>query len=230
MKREIILTDDGSTTISLPEWDECYHSTHGAVSESNHIFIEAGLKYVLSRQTQIRLLEVGFGTGLNAFLSAMHCMGSNHTLYYIGLEPYPLIETEIKALNYPEISGYKEHDACFRKIHATEWVKESLITPQFTLVKTRQPIQEATLPENYFDLVYFDAFAPRVQPELWQKNIFEKLHRAMQLGGILVTYSCKGDVKRALKESGFTLEKLPGPKGKREFIRAEKSSVQYLER
>jgi tRNA U34 5-methylaminomethyl-2-thiouridine-forming methyltransferase MnmC len=228
LKREIIITDDGSTTIFLPEWNECYHSTHGAVNESNHIFIEAGLKYVLSNQTDIRILEVGFGTGLNAFLTSV--TAKHYTIYYIGLEPYPLNHDEIASLNYPESSGFKKSEDSFKRIHSSPWEKDCLITPNFTLCKTQQKIEEAILPENHFNLIYFDAFAPMVQPELWQKSIFEKLYRAMQSGGILVTYSCKGDVKRALKESGFAIEKLPGPTGKREFVRAKKSPVQNLER
>lgn len=223
MKREIILTDDGSTTIFLPEWNECYHSTHGAVNESNHIFIEAGLKYVISRQNDIRILEVGFGTGLNAFLTAIN--GSGYTIYYIGLEPYPLNDVEISLLNYDKLSGYETHSLVFDKIHQCTWEKESHVNENFTLLKIQQKIEEAILPENHFDLVYFDAFAPMVQPELWQKDIFEKIYRSMKAEGVLVTYSSKGDVKRALKESGFTIEKLPGPKGKREFCRATKIIV-----
>ena len=223
MKREIILTEDGSSTIFLPEWHECYHSTHGAVNESNHIFIEAGLKHVLSMFSSIRILEVGLGTGLNAFLTAMNTTEPHHTIYYMGIEPFPISDEESVALHYAESSGFSAHDDCFRKIHAAGWDKESQILPHFTLRKTLGRIEDVLLEDDSFHLVYFDAFAPMVQPELWQKNIFEKLGRAMKPGGILVTYSCKGDVKRALKESGFTIEKLPGPIGKREFIRATKA-------
>ncbi len=223
MKREIILTEDGSSTIFLPEWQECYHSTHGAVNESNHIFIEAGLKYVLSKLSYVRILEVGLGTGLNAFLTAMNTTEPHHTIYYMGVEPFPISEEESVALHHAESSGFSAYADCFRKIHAADWDKESQILPHFVLKKVLGGIEDVMLADETFDLVYFDAFAPIVQPEMWQKNIFEKLGRAINLGGILVTYSCKGDVKRALKESGFTIEKLPGPRGKREFIRATKA-------
>jgi tRNA U34 5-methylaminomethyl-2-thiouridine-forming methyltransferase MnmC len=220
LKHEIILTDDGSTTIYLPEWKECYHSTHGALNESNHIFIEAGLKYVLSRSNDIRILEVGFGTGLNAFLTAIN--GSGYTIYYIGLEPFPLNDAEISLLNYDKLSWYDVHSSIFEKIHQCPWEKDFQLSKTFTLLKIQQKIEEAILPEDHFDLVYFDAFAPMVQPEMWQKDIFAKIFRLLKTEGVLVTYSSKGDVKRALKESGFTIEKLPGPKGKREFCRATK--------
>jgi len=222
LKREIIITGDGSTTIFLPEWQECYHSTHGAVNESNHIFIEAGLNYVLSKKENIRILEIGFGTGLNAFLTLMNCLSSGKTIYYEGIEPYPLKDSEIASLNYPESTGFIGHQDLFNRIHLAEWERPCRIAPDFTLLKTKQKAEDIILPGSHFDLVYFDAFAPLVQPELWQKSVFEKLNKSMKPGGILVTYSSKGDVKRALKESGFKIEKLPGPKGKREFCRAEK--------
>jgi tRNA U34 5-methylaminomethyl-2-thiouridine-forming methyltransferase MnmC len=223
LKREIILTGDGSTTIYLPEWNECYHSTYGALDEANHIFIEAGLKYVQSRQNDIRILEVGFGTGLNAFLTAIN--GKNYTIYYIGLEPYPVNDGEISLLNYDKLCGNGEQNGVFEKIHQGIWEKDIQVTGNFTLLKVKKKVEESNFPDACFDLVYFDAFAPMVQPEMWQKEIFLKLYRAMKPEGVLVTYSSKGDVKRALKECGFTIEKLPGPKGKREFIRARKLPV-----
>lgn len=222
MKREVRTTEDGSSTIYIPDWGECYHSVHGAGNESNHIFIEAGLKFVLQKRSDIHVLEVGFGTGLNAFLSFANSTG--YTLYYMGLEPHPLNDAEILQLNYPEVSGFSDLKDIFNTIHNCAWEKDCLLNTDFTLHKTMIKLQDARLPENYFDLVYFDAFAPTIQPALWQSQIFRKLNASMKTGGILVTYSSKGDVKRALLESGFKIEKLPGPKGKREFCRAEKLS------
>lgn len=222
MKREIITTGDGSVTIFLPELNESYHSIHGAINESNHIFIEAGLKYVLQNKTNINILEVGFGTGLNAFLTAGTCLDQIYTIYYIGVEPFPVINSEVLKLNYPETSVFHNQIDCFQLIHNSVWEKACSITDNFILFKTQQKIEEVTLKDNHFDLVYFDAFAPMVQPELWQSSIFKKLYDSMKAGSILVTYSSKGDVKRTLKECGFTIDKLPGPKGKREFLRAMK--------
>jgi len=223
LKREIIQTEDGSVTIFIPELNECYHSIHGAVNESNHIFIEAGLKFVLKNQTSINILEVGFGTGLNAFLTAVNCRDLAYTIYYIGVEPFPLVIEEIEKLNYAEVCGNKENADYLKKIHLLPWEEQGWIGDNFSLLKRKKKIEEASLPDNVFDLVYFDAFAPSVQPELWKQSIFEKLFNSMKSGGVLVTYSSKGDVKRALKACGFQIEKLPGPKGKREFCRGVKT-------
>lgn len=224
LHREIITTEDGSVTIFIPELNECYHSIHGAANESNHIFIDAGLKFVLKEQTQLNILEIGFGTGLNAFLTLGYCLHNHCSIDYIGLEPYPLVAAEIEQLNYAQLSDSIEQIDYLKNIHQIPWETKGIISDNFSLLKTKQKIEEAILPDNHFDLVYFDAFAPTVQPHLWQQSIFEKISHSMKPGGVLVTYSCKGDVKRALKACGFNIEKLPGPKGKREFLRGIKSA------
>ena len=224
LQREIIITADGSVSIFVPELNETYHSVHGAMNESDHIFIEAGLRFVMQRQNRINILEVGFGTGLNAFLTACNCFGPDHTIYYIGIEPYPLSDSETEKLNYPELTGIEGSADVFKKIHGSAWEMESKITDNFTLRKTRNKVRDVALPDNTFNLVYFDAFAPGVQPDMWDKAIFEKIYASMRTEGILLTYSCKGDVKRALISCGFAIEKLPGPSGKREFIRAQRSA------
>ena len=222
LKREVIKTDDGSSTIFIPDLNECYHSTHGAINESMHIFIDAGFRRAIYDKTQINILEVGFGTGLNALLTVIESLEKAFSIFYQGIEPYPVYKSELDQINYPEKINNSQSQLLFEKIHQCEWETPQPNTVNFNLLKTQQKIEEVKLPDNSFDLVYFDAFAPTVQPDLWQTTIFEKIFRSMREGGILVTYSCKGDVKRAMKACGFVIEKLPGPTGKREFLRATK--------
>jgi len=222
VKREIIVTSDGSHTLFVPELNESYHSTYGAVGESMHIFINAGFRYVAKNFKKLTILEIGFGTGLNAFLTLLEIAGKETEIYYHGIEAYPVEKSDAEQLNYPEVSGFPKAAQLFEKLYTTEWGIKQAVSNNFSLLKEKNRLEEAILPADFYNLVYFDAFSPEVQPEMWRIEIFRKIYSAMKPDGVLVTYSCKGDVKRALKSVGFKIEKLPGPPGKREFLRAVK--------
>jgi tRNA U34 5-methylaminomethyl-2-thiouridine-forming methyltransferase MnmC len=211
-KLSLITTTDGSHTIKNESTGDTYHSIHGATQESNHVFIQNGLKYLLQSHPKetIRILEVGFGTGLNALLTIS---AKDITIEYTALEPYPLTPDIYLSLNF-------ENREMFLKLHQAVWENPVLISPAFTLVKYQSTLQLASLPENYFDLIYYDAFAPKSQPELWELEIFRKIKKLMTKFAVLVTYCAKGQVKRDLKTAGFIVESIPGPPGKREMIRA----------
>jgi tRNA U34 5-methylaminomethyl-2-thiouridine-forming methyltransferase MnmC len=220
MHREIISSADGSHTVFIPELNEHYHSVHGALNESLHVFIEAGFNQLLN-YPEINILEIGFGTGLNVLLTAIEAGKMNKRVIYTSLEPFPLSKEIISNLNYTEV--VKDHSAgfVFEKIHFSPWNSPVIIHPNFILEKREEAIQEVSF-QNKFNLVYYDAFAPRVQPELWTQDIFENIFNLLETGGILVTYCAKGAVKRALAGAGFKVESLPGPPGKREMTRAIK--------
>lgn len=217
---EIILTDDGSHTIFLPHLNENYHSTFGAIEESKHIFIDAGFKTLINSHKVINIFELGFGTGLNALLTYFETKKTK--VNYTAVESNPLKESFYRKLNYPELFNKEYSKEVFLKLHRSDWNKEIVLNENFTIKKLDDKIQNIKLADNSFDLVYFDAFAPDIQPELWTEQIFKKIASAMKTNGILLTYSAKGSVKRALKKSGFTVEGLPGPTGKREITRARK--------
>jgi tRNA U34 5-methylaminomethyl-2-thiouridine-forming methyltransferase MnmC len=219
VKTEIKKTDDGSHTLYVPELDEHYHSAYGAVQESMHVFIDAGLKY-FDDKDELSILEVGFGTGLNTLLTLIETPLQKIT--YHAVEAFPLDLKTIKKLNYPNLMSGQESDLIFKKIHDADWDKEVKITDKFMLTKVSSKIQDTALPKNHFHLVYYDAFAPDVQPELWTEDIFNKIYTSMKPGGILVTYSSKGLVKQNLRAAGFTVKRLPGPPGKKHMVRAEK--------
>ncbi|NND52413.1 MAG: tRNA (5-methylaminomethyl-2-thiouridine)(34)-methyltransferase MnmD [Flavobacteriaceae bacterium] len=222
MKRKIITTADGSKTIHLEEWNEQYHSKHGAIQEARHVFIKNGLQYLQTETAceTVRILEIGFGTGLNAFLSSCEADRLQIAINYQGIEAYPVSEEEIDQLNYAQLIS-KDQDDRFQKLHGSVWEEEVEISPLFKLIKRQQLFSEIT-DKNAFNLIFFDAFGPRVQPELWTEDIFKKMYDALKDNGILVTYSAKGDVKRALLGCGFELERLKGPPGKRHMLRATK--------
>ena len=220
MKREIITTSDGSTTIHLPEWNEQYHSKHGAIQEAKHVFIKNGLQQ-FNEKTNINILEIGFGTGLNCFITLLEAQKSNIIINYIGVEAYPVKQEELQKLNYITELKAQIFAEVFFAMHSLPWnIKHDLKTT-FSLTKRDQFFNEIEDIE-YFDLIYFDAFGARVQPELWTVAIFQKMHTALKLNGVLVTYSAKGSVRRAMQEVGFVVERLPGPPGKREMLRARK--------
>lgn len=213
--RELQLTADGSHTLFIPEMDEHYHSVNGAVQESRHVFIEAGL-HRLSRE-KLRILEIGFGTGLNAFLTLLD---TRIPVEYYAIELYPLSFDMIRPLNYGQIICPEKEDSFF-SLHATTWNIPVKITDLFILHKIQGDSNTCTFPED-IDLVYFDAFAPDKQPEMWNQAIFNKLYRPMTDNGILTTYCAKGSVRRMMQEAGYSVERIPGPPGKREMLRATK--------
>lgn len=222
MKREIITTADGSKTIKIVDWNEQYHSVHGAIAEALHVYISAGLTYLHQQfpdLDQINLLEIGLGTGLNAYLSTVATKNSPKEVNYTAVEAYPVNEEEYSSLNYAELYG--KDPELFLKIHKSPWFKMTSITENFNLTKQQRLFSEIDF-HGEFNLIYFDAFGPRVQPELWSEAIFSKMYTALKPNGILVTYSCKGDVRRAMLAAGFKVEKIPGPPGKREMVRALK--------
>lgn len=220
MERKIIKTADNSTTIYLPEWNEHYHSKHGAVQEAMHVFIKNGL--FLFKNKNISILEIGFGTGLNAFVSLIEAKKHNIKIEYTGIDAYPISSDEAKHLNYISTLNAEEFSDIFKKIHLSAWEKKQKLTEEFHITKRQQKFQNID-DENTYHLIYFDAFGARVQPELWTEVIFKKMYKALKYGGVLVTYSAKGSVKRAMISVGFQVEKLSGPPGKREMLRATKT-------
>ena len=218
-KRTIITTADGSKTIHLVDWNENYHSTHGAVQEAKHVFLKHGLSLFKDKK-EVRIFEVGFGTGLNAILTYEYNDHSKLNIYYDAIEAYPVTEEEVRLLGYSELFEKKELQDCYAKMHSVEWDQTNEIASNFSLKKIYQNFETYDFPIEAYDLIYFDAFGPRVQETMWSH--FEKLYTALKPGGILVTYCAKGQVKRDLKSVGFTVETLPGPPGKREMTRAVK--------
>jgi len=219
LKREIIITSDGSSTIQLPEWNEQYHSIHGAIQEAQHVFIKSGLKLFSNRE--INILEIGFGTGLNCFITFLEAVNLDLKTNYIGIEAYPVEQNEIEKLNYVEELKAENFSKEFNLMHTNDWGVNSVISNHFNLEKRKQFFNEIEI-SNEIDLIYFDAFGARVQPELWTEAIFEKMFKALKNEGKLVTYSAKGSVRRAMQAVGFEVERLPGPPGKREMLRATK--------
>lgn len=224
-ERRIVKTDDGSHSLELVGKGEHYHSTFGAVQESRHVFIQKGLLILPSKEAPVKILEVGFGTGLNALLTLIESQRLGTPIQYYTLEPFPLLKEEFEALNYPDILGQGKYAEHYLSFHQCPWEREIEISSGFSFFKTKDGLNEANLPFSFFDLVYYDAFGPDTQPELWEEAVFQKVFAAMRPGGTLVTYSAKGVVRRALKACGFNVESLPGPPGKREMTRAVKPLV-----
>ena len=216
----IVHTADGSHTLLVPELNEHYHSTNGAIAESMHVFINAGLEAALPGKSHLRILEVGFGTGLNALLTLLHA--PEIPINYTAIEPFPPDPLLIAQLNYPQLLAKAEAGTLYKSLMSAPENFVTKITEHFILIKKREQIQQINLESSTFDLVYFDAFAPDVQPELWETIVFKKIFDALAPGGILVTYSSKGLVKRNLHEAGFEVERLPGSAGKRHITRAVK--------
>ena len=219
MKREIITTSDGSTTIQIVDWNEQYHSIHGAIQEAYHVFIKSGLS--LFRDKKLSILEIGFGTGLNSLVTLLEAPKYNLEIQYRGVEAYPVAQEELKQLNYISELKAEAVSEQFHLMHVSPWEKEIEITPQFLLHKQQKDFAELNDSDS-FHLIYFDAFGARVQPELWTEAIFSKMYAALKNDGILVTYAAKGSVRRAMQTVGFSVERLPGPPGKREMLRATK--------
>jgi len=220
LKREIIITSDGSTTIHLPQWDEQYHSKFGAIQESYHVFIKNGLD-LFEEGSEISILEIGFGTGLNCFITFLEGRNNNLKIDYTGVEAYPVKQDEVDRLNYVvELKAISDRKI-FNDMHLFSWNKRNALSSSFILLK-KKDFFENIKDTNRYNLIYFDAFGAQVQPELWTAGIFKKMYQALKPNGILVTYSSKGSVRRAMQEAGFEVEKLSGPPGKRHMLRAVK--------
>lgn len=227
MKRQFVRTEDGSITLYVPALHEHYHSIHGAIQESVHIFIRAGIEFYLQSHStdfplsELTILEAGFGTGLNAYLSLLYAEEQKVRIQYYGIEKYPLTVEETQQLNYKAQISAKKPDL-FDQLHCCPWETENRIGSFFCLYKQQGDFREICF-EPRFDLIFFDAFNPDIQPYLWTEEVFRNFYKVLKPEGVLVTYCVKGVVKRALRKVGFTVEKLPGPPGKREILRARKT-------
>ncbi len=221
--RQLLITADGSPTLALPGSGVTYHSKHGAVQESMHVFIEAGLRTFISQNPKksIHLLEAGWGTGLNSLLTWIVADRLETLVEYEARELFPLAPDEYQDIHYEEMLDETEAEDKFRRLHEADWEMTINLSPYFSLKKINADIQ-APANAAVYDLIYFDAFAPGTQPELWTTEVFANLFQSMRENGILVTYCSKGDVRRAMISAGFSVEKIPGPPGKREILRATK--------
>lgn len=250
---ELITTSDGSHSLLNTKLKETYHSVHGAIRESVHVFIKKGLRFFdhLRHPAEIRILEIGFGTGLNALLTAQYALESKVRIHYTTLEAYPLEEATVRQLNYPALLNVEASDpkvsggeapfrpfnpgapgglsnpggpqGLFLKLHAASWSDEVMVLNNFTLAKKKIKVQEWSPGREQFDLVYFDAFSPGKQPEMWEPSVLKRVEQGMKAGAVFVTYCAKGQLKRDLKSLGLLVETLPGPPGKKEMVRAVKS-------
>mgnify|MGYP003429201247 FL=1 len=219
MKRNIIKTRDGSTTIHIEDWDECYHSRFGAIQEAQHVFIKKGLS--LFENESVSILEIGFGTGLNAFITFLEFPKFNQKINYVGIEAYPVTLEEAGLMNYVSELNAENERFIFEKLHQCDWEEPLVINDDFMFTKRKQFFADIGDVEQ-FDLIYFDAFGYDIQPELWTAPIFKKMYEALKNKGVLVTYAARGIIKRNMIEAGFTVEKLEGAPGKREMFRARK--------
>lgn len=221
MSIEIITTGDGSHSLLNTELNETYHSRHGAVQESLHVFIQEGLDRVLaSGATTVSVVEVGFGTGLNALLTAQRAEEKGVTIHYTSLETMPLPEDLWVQLNYTTAPAAQ---TLFHAIHLAPWNQSVGVRPAFQLQKLTVSLQDVNLPAAQTDVVYFDAFAPNKQPEMWTYDMLAKAVQTLRPGGLFVTYCAKGQLKRDLKALGLAVETLPGPPGKKEMVRGVRS-------
>jgi len=229
---EIITTGDGSHTLFSEQFNEIYHSRHGAIQESRHVYVMQGLDYVLSSPlgedarradgVAVRILEIGFGTGLNTLLTMLEAEKRNLRVEYTALELYPVAIETIKELNYTQQLGYEYCYGPYHSLHLVRWNEMHELTHYFSFKKVNESVFTYHISLATYHLIYFDAFAPNHQPEMWTAEVFQKMYDSLVPGGILVTYCSKGDVQRAMKVAGFTEEKLQGPPGKKEMLRAHK--------
>ncbi len=220
---ELKLTGDGSHTLFVPQLNENYHSYHGAYAEAIHVFIKMGLTAAQEKFTPIKVLEIGFGTGLNATLSYQFSQTNHHPVHYSGIELHPLPLELISQLNYKEFWKDEDLDTIFDQLHSFNWNEVHQLSPDFQFQKIAGSILEYKLQPNEYEVIFFDAFAPEKQPEMWTVKLFSKLYDSLRTGGMLVTYCAKGQFKRDLKAAGFMVETLPGPPGKREMVRGIKN-------
>jgi len=223
-KSSILLTKDGSHTIFLPELDESYHSTHGAIQESNHVFISEGLEYYSYNKgvKEISIIEMGFGTGLNALLSALFANNHNIRIDYETIEPYPLDHDLINELNYSEQLEHFLAEEIFKGIHEARWNESVSVHTDFCLKKIKQRFQDYKS-DRCFDICFYDAFSPSKQPDMWEKPLLQKVYDVLSQGGVFVTYCAKGQLKRDLTTLGFEVDTIEGPPGKMQMVRAIKT-------
>lgn len=232
MQRKIITTADGSKTIQIEDWNEQYHSVHGAIQEANHVYIKHGLLFHLAEchlersrkvasisEIEISVLEIGFGTGLNALLTQLNAEELNLNINYVGVEAFPISSEELEQLNYT--SQLQVSSELLKQLHSCSWEETHQITSGFKLKKQQLFFKDISA-ENQFDVIYFDAFGARVQPELWTEDIFKIMYKALKRNGVLTTYAAIGHVRRTLIALGFEVERLEGPPGKRHMLRAIK--------
>lgn len=210
---------DGSVTIFLPEIKETYHSKFGAIQEAKHVFIKNGLDFF--KNQPVSILEIGFGTGLNAFITYLESVKNNQQIFYTGVEAYPVATEEALQLNYVDELDAADEKHIFERLHTSKWGEEIQLNANFLLLKRQQLFEDIT-DEGRYDLIYFDAFGYHAQPELWSSAIFTQMYKALKNEGVLVTYACRTVIKRAMAEAGFAVEKHPGPPGKREMLIAKK--------
>lgn len=222
MERKIIKTSDGSSSVYLPEWDENYHSKHGAIQEAYHVFIKNGLD-LFEDDSEINILEMGLGTGLNCIISYLESRKRNLRINYLGLEGYPLDIEMILELKHLEQLQAESESIVYHKMLNVDWNSKHQIADHFYLTKEKVLFEDFDK-HSFADLIYFDAFGARVQPELWTEVIFRKMYEALNENGVIVTYAAKGSVRRAMQAVGLKVERLPGPPGKREMLRGRKLS------
>ncbi len=214
---ELISTEDGSSSLYNPTLKETYHSRHGALRESNHVFIKEGLQ-LKNQLSEVKILEVGMGTGLNVLLSGLYALQRRKKIHLTTLEPFPVNDSLISLVNYTDLINDSAAEGLFKDIHDLDWDRDQALNGYFTLNKLNIKL-EAYDSQTIFDLIYYDAFGPHAQPELWQETVFKNLAKFCKKGSTLVAYCAQGQFKRNLKAAGFTIERLPGPPGKREMTR-----------
>lgn len=220
-KVKIITTEDGSHSLYHEGLKETYHSFHGALQESVHVFIEKGLRFWRNKSglpKEVDVFEVGFGTGLNALLAAQFAVENEVKITFTTLEPFPLDQEIIEQLNYAKLIGEEKLKTVFDDLHRCQWDKPVEINPFFTIHKVNSKLEDFQTDQR-FDVVFFDAFAPSKQSELWEVDLLQKCFDLLRSGGVFTTYSAKGQLKRDLKTVGFEVETLPGPPGKKEMVR-----------
>ena len=220
-QRDLQITNDGSHTIMHHLLNQTYHSRHGAIKESMHVFIEAGLLPMMQQKPSLKIFEFGFGTGLNAWLTSLQTFDKEYPVYYETIEAHPVEEAIWKLLNFGTFNQHKEAGKILFAMHEAPWEKACAIHEYFTLEKKETDFS-VYQPSTTFDLVYFDAFSPTAQPELWTINVFERMMEMMNTGGRLTTYCSKGDVRRNMMAAGLQVQKIAGPPGKREMVVATK--------
>ena len=220
---KIITTEDGSHSIFNESLNETYHSLHGAIQESNYVFIQSGLDHLREKgKTSIKVFEVGFGTGLNVLLSAIWAQEKEIRLEFDSIEAYPISDELVEKLNYPELLSNQHAKEYFRTLHVMDWEQKQHVNSWFDLTKIQSRIKDYPVEKGVYDIIYYDAFAPSKQPEMWELNKLDSVIQGLSEDGVFVTYCAQGQLKRNLKSLGLVVETLPGPPGKKEMVRARK--------